>query len=95
MLTRSSRPVSTKLVPKTKLISVASSEFDAWVARCPVANYEARLLAEGAIAAREVERMRGEIGAEIADAFEFARSSPFPDPEELGRFVYPAPGKAS
>ena len=32
--------------------------------------------------------LRGELGAEIDAAVTFARSSPWPDPDEIGRYVY-------
>ena len=70
-------------------------EFDAWRARCPVANYAARLEADDVVTGAEFGAMRKEIGAEIDEAFAFARSSPFPEPDELARFVYPMPGGAA
>lgn len=73
----------------------SQQEFDAWRARCPVATYAERLQAEGVIGPADIAQMRDEIAAEIAQAFDFARNSPFPDPQELARFVYPAPGTAS
>jgi pyruvate dehydrogenase E1 component alpha subunit len=48
------------------------------------------LLADG-VAEDELEGMRAELEAAIAEAVEFARASPFPDPAELDRFVYPEP----
>jgi len=73
----------------------SQQEFDAWRGRCPVASYAARLEEDGVVTVADVERMGDEIGAEIAEAFEFARSSPFPEPDALARFVYPTPRGAS
>ena len=67
------------------------AEFDAWLAKCPVANYEKRLSEEGCADADAIASMRAEIAAEISAAFDFAKASPFPKPEELAQFVYPAP----
>lgn len=67
------------------------AEFDAWLAKCPVANYEKRLSDEGTASADVIAAMRAEIAGEIAAAFDFAKASPFPKPEELSQFVYPAP----
>jgi acetoin:2,6-dichlorophenolindophenol oxidoreductase subunit alpha len=37
----------------------------------------------------ELEAIRAEIEAAVSEAVEFARASPFPDPAELDRYVYP------
>ena len=47
------------------------------------------LVAGGHTTAAELEAMRGEIEVAISAAVEFARASPFPDPADLERFVYP------
>jgi pyruvate dehydrogenase E1 component alpha subunit len=36
-----------------------------------------------------LETMRAEIESAIDEAVEFARSSPFPDPADIQRYVYP------
>jgi acetoin:2,6-dichlorophenolindophenol oxidoreductase subunit alpha len=38
----------------------------------------------------ELEAIRTEIEAAVSQAVEFARASPFPDPAELDRYVYPS-----
>jgi acetoin:2,6-dichlorophenolindophenol oxidoreductase subunit alpha len=48
------------------------------------------LLADG-VEEDELEGMHAELEAAIAEAVEFARASPFPDPAEVDRFVYPEP----
>ncbi len=48
------------------------------------------LLGDG-VAEDELEGIRAELEAAIAEAVEFARASPFPDPAEIDRFVYPEP----
>ena len=35
--------------------------------------------------------MQAEIEAAVDHAVEFARASPFPDPADIGRYVYPEP----
>lgn len=54
-----------------------SEEFEQWRARCPLNRSRVALLAEGTPES-ELETMAGEIEREIDEAFEFARSSPFP-----------------
>jgi acetoin:2,6-dichlorophenolindophenol oxidoreductase subunit alpha len=48
-------------------------------------------LLEDGVAEDELEGIRAELEAAIAEAVEFARASPFPDPAEVARFVYPEP----
>jgi pyruvate dehydrogenase E1 component alpha subunit len=67
-----------------------AAEVRHWHDRCPVQNYERRLLAEDLVTEVDVRSMREAIAAEIANAFEAARAAPFPAPADLGRYVYPA-----
>ena len=67
------------------------AEFDAWVEKCPVTNYERRLAEEGIADESVVDLMRTDISEEIEAAFRFAKESPFPEPDALAQFVYPAP----
>jgi pyruvate dehydrogenase E1 component alpha subunit len=47
------------------------------------------LLAEGHATEPELEELHAELEAAVDAAVEFARASPFPDPSELARYVYP------
>ena len=47
------------------------------------------IVAGGHAAAAELDAMRASIEVEIDAAVEFARASPFPDPADIERFVYP------
>jgi TPP-dependent pyruvate/acetoin dehydrogenase alpha subunit len=49
------------------------------------------LVATGQANEAELEALEAEIEEEVARAVEFARSSPFPDPAEVTRYVYPEP----
>jgi pyruvate dehydrogenase E1 component alpha subunit len=66
----------------------SEAEFSSWHARDPLPAYRARLRHNGVLAAAAEEKMAAEITAEIAAAFEFARSSPFPTPEPVEDVVY-------
>ena len=57
----------------------------------PVKNYRERLLETGVIDRAELERMRDAIEDEVADAVEFARDSPEPEPEAAYEHVYRTP----
>ena len=58
-------------------------------ARDAIPALQEHLVAGGHATAAELEAMQAEIGAAVAAAVEFARTSPFPDPVDLERFVYP------
>ncbi len=67
-------------------------ELQDWLPKDPVARAEARLRESG-ILAGELAQVREEAVAEVERAVEFARRSPYPDPEELAEHVFvPRPG---
>lgn len=45
----------------------------------------------GHVAEDDLEALRAEIEAAISEAVDYAKASPFPDPAELERYVYPEP----
>jgi pyruvate dehydrogenase E1 component alpha subunit len=65
------------------------AEFEEWRRRCPVERFEAKLRDARVLLDDEFEAIRREINAEIDEAVEFARSSPFPDVSEMASFTYP------
>ncbi len=73
-------------------------ELARWRQRDPIALFKARML-EAAIAQTEVALIEAQVAAEVADAVEFARSSPFPSFEEAFEDVFverlPLPGSPS
>ena len=64
------------------------AELDAWLKRCPIANYEAALIASGTTTFAAVEKMRGEIQARVESAWVLAKQSPYPDAGEILKDVY-------
>ncbi|MFC6942642.1 thiamine pyrophosphate-dependent dehydrogenase E1 component subunit alpha [Salinirubellus sp. GCM10025818] len=54
---------------------------DAW-ARDPIERFRARLAAEDVLSEAEFEEMETAVEAEVDEAVEFARESPYPEPEE-------------
>ncbi|PSQ11761.1 dehydrogenase [Halobacteriales archaeon QS_5_70_15] len=54
---------------------------DAW-AQCPIERFRKRLAAEEVLSEPDFERMEASVRSEVESAVAFARSSPFPDPEE-------------
>ena len=59
------------------------AELEEWLARDPITLFENRLADDGVLSTDEQAALKGEIEAEMDDAVEFAKSSPFPDPEAL------------
>jgi pyruvate dehydrogenase E1 component alpha subunit len=64
-------------------------EYNAWLARDPLALYERKLHQESVIDDASAQAVRAAVASEIDDAVEFARSSPLPPREELMRQIYP------
>jgi TPP-dependent pyruvate/acetoin dehydrogenase alpha subunit len=57
--------------------------------RDAVAALREQLLAAGQATEEGLDALRAEIEAAVSQAVEFARASPFPDPAEIERYVYP------
>lgn len=55
------------------------SEIDFWKKNCPILLLEEKMLADRILTGELKEKMLGDIDAEIAEAFKFAKDSPFPD----------------
>jgi len=68
----------------------SDAEFAEWQSRDPVRVYRDRLIGEGLLTAVADAAIATEIEAEMSEAVAFAKSSPFPKPEALARFVYPS-----
>lgn len=64
------------------------AEFLDWKERCPLARARARLVAQGLLSDDEDAAMIAEINAEIADAFDYAKGSPFPDAATVRNHIY-------
>ena len=54
----------------------------------PILRFEAHLLGDRSITQQEIEQVRAEVEDELAEAIEFARSSPFPGPETVEDSVW-------
>jgi pyruvate dehydrogenase E1 component alpha subunit len=63
-------------------------EVDEWRERDPIGIVEARLLADGVISEEDVQRMHGEVQAEVEAAMQFAEESPVPPASALYEDVY-------
>lgn len=70
-------------------------ELAEWMARCPIARCEERLARAGALDDAGRTRVRADADRAIADAVEFARSSPYPPVSDLYTNVYATPCASS
>jgi acetoin:2,6-dichlorophenolindophenol oxidoreductase subunit alpha len=59
--------------------------------RDALAGLREQLVGSGIESEDALEGLRGEIEAAVSDAVDYARASPFPDPSEIERYVYPEP----
>lgn len=65
-----------------------AAEFDAMHRRDAISRFEARLVAAGVLDDPAIAAVRSAARAEVADALEFARSSPYPAPESALDHVF-------
>jgi 2-oxoisovalerate dehydrogenase E1 component len=65
-----------------------TDEIDEWKTRDPIASLRARVVADGIAAETDFEAIDTEITAIVAEALQFAESSPFPDPSTATKYVY-------
>ena len=59
-----------------------------WKARCPLENYEQKLLLEGVLSEAQIAAIRQEIMAEVEAAVQFAEESPFPQVQSIEEDIY-------
>jgi pyruvate dehydrogenase E1 component alpha subunit len=67
------------------------TEFLAWKERDPIRHLERKLLTAGVVTDTELSEMRNALAQEIADAFDFAENSPFPEATAASTDVYTSP----
>ncbi|MEX0761971.1 MAG: thiamine pyrophosphate-dependent dehydrogenase E1 component subunit alpha [Dehalococcoidia bacterium] len=66
-------------------------EIEQWRKRDPIVIHTDRLVAQGIATLEECEAVRDETMAEVDEAVEFARNSPFPDESELFEDMWATP----
>ncbi len=65
-----------------------TDEIDSWRGRDPLTALRAEVVAAGAAAAEEFDRIDAEVQREVEEAIAFAKASPFPDASTAALFVY-------
>ncbi|HER25892.1 MAG TPA: thiamine pyrophosphate-dependent dehydrogenase E1 component subunit alpha, partial [Rhodospirillales bacterium] len=63
-------------------------EFRDWLKRDPLELFKKHLGDIGVLQEAEIEALKEELKAEIDEAFQFAKDSPFPPPDNAARHVY-------
>jgi 2-oxoisovalerate dehydrogenase E1 component len=71
------------------------AEIEEWKQRDPILKLKSRSLDEGLASPEEFDAIDIEIKAIVADALQFAMSSPYPDPETATRHVYSSRGSGA
>lgn len=66
-------------------------EFLKWRKRCPVGQYQARLLRDRALSKDDLAQIQASVRQEIGEAFDCAKAGPWPSPEHLETDLYAGP----
>lgn len=59
-----------------------------WRAKCPIRRFKDRLISEGLLTEEGFKELEKKVEDDLNNAIEFAKASPFPDPEDLLTDVY-------
>ena len=59
-----------------------------WKKRCPVYNYEKKLVNNKCLSFNQIENIEKNVNLEIAKSFKFAEKSKYPKKEFLKKYVY-------
>lgn len=63
-------------------------EIQAWIKKCPIKRFEAKLVKEKVLNKNKMMDIRKEVEKKIEEAVDFANQSPFPDPQDILEDVY-------
>jgi len=64
------------------------AEFLEWRKQCPLERYQAQLRHDGVLSENDLAEIRATIRQEISKAFDFAKASPWPLPDQLDKDLY-------
>lgn len=64
------------------------AEFESWQKKCPVETFRHKLFADNALDGPREQQILDTLNSEIANAFNFAETAPFPPESSAGAFVY-------
>ena len=63
-------------------------EEEEWKEKDPIANFEQILIKQDLLGEDKIKEIKDEVDAEVKEAVEFAKESPYPDKEEIFDDVY-------
>lgn len=63
-------------------------ELDAWIKKDPIPRFSQKLLDEGIITKKSLNKLHADIDVELQEAIDFAEESPLPEPSALFEDVY-------
>lgn len=63
-------------------------DVEAWKQKCPIQSFRQQIVAVGATTEAELKALDAEVDALIADAFQYAESSPWPEPASATTHVF-------
>ncbi len=66
-------------------------ELDRWKKRCPIATFRRRLIESSRASESDLNEIDARIDAQMAEALEFSRHSPHPDPQQANDHVWAEP----
>jgi pyruvate dehydrogenase E1 component alpha subunit len=64
------------------------AELAEWRNKDPLQNMETFLLENGLVDADTLRKIKNEVNEEIAEAYRFAKASPYPKPEEVNKYLF-------
>jgi acetoin:2,6-dichlorophenolindophenol oxidoreductase subunit alpha len=65
-----------------------AEELEEWRKKDPIVRFEGYLVENGVTGPEEMEKVKREVERQVEEAFAFARGSAFPEPEQLGKYVF-------
>ena len=65
-----------------------AEELEEWRKKDPIVWFEGYLIENGVMGSEEMDKVKKDVESEVEEAFEFARGSAFPDPEDLSKYVF-------
>ena len=69
----------------------SAEELAEWKKRDPIVLHEKRLVEQGIASQDECDAVSSDVAKQVEDALEFARNSPFPEPEDLFEDMFADP----
>ena len=66
----------------------SDSDYLQWKKRCPIETFEGLLIEKEWVSQDQVDQMRKVILKEFEEAIDYAKTSPFPNPEEISNNLY-------